>query len=73
LAFENFLPSDFYTVWQSYIHIADYLKDLADRELEDRKLIIVGIPRTGQRLVDLAFDLATRSMCTASEESAMRP
>jgi hypothetical protein len=33
-------------------HIADYLKDLADREMEDWKLIIVGIPRTGQRLVD---------------------
>lgn len=41
-------------------YLADYLKDLADRELADRKLIIVGIPRTGQILVDLAFDLATR-------------
>ena len=41
-------------------YLADYLKDLADRELVDRKLIIVGIPRTGQMLVNLAFDLATR-------------
>jgi hypothetical protein len=41
-------------------YLADYLKDLADREQFDRKLIIVGIPQTGQTLVDLAFDLATR-------------
>jgi hypothetical protein len=41
-------------------YLADYLKDLADREDPQRKLIIVGIPRTGQMLVDLAFDLATR-------------
>jgi hypothetical protein len=41
-------------------YLADYLKDLADRELPDRKLIIVGIPQTGQVLVDLAFDLSTR-------------
>lgn len=45
-------------------HLADvlvnHLKYLADYEPEDKKLIILGIPRTGQRLVDLSFDLATR-------------
>jgi hypothetical protein len=40
--------------------IVDYLKYLADEEADDRKLIIVGIPRTGDRLVSLSFDLATR-------------
>jgi uncharacterized protein DUF4062/TIR domain-containing protein len=40
--------------------LADYLKVLADTEPEDRKLVIVGIPGTGQRLVEIAFDIATR-------------
>lgn len=40
--------------------LADYLKLLADTEQPDRKLVIVGIPGTGQRLVDIAFDIATR-------------
>lgn len=40
--------------------LADYLKLLADTERADRKLVIVGIPGTGQRLVDIAFDIATR-------------
>jgi TIR domain/ATPase family associated with various cellular activities (AAA) len=40
--------------------LVDYLKDLADEELEDRKLVIVGIPRTGKKLVNLAFDVALR-------------
>ena len=40
--------------------VIDYLKYLADYEITDRKLVIVGIPRTGERLVDLAFDVATR-------------
>jgi hypothetical protein len=32
------------------IHVADYLKYLADRELPDKKLIIVGIPTCGSGL-----------------------
>ena len=48
------LPGDIKT------QLVDYLKFLADYELGDRKLIIAGIPRTGERLVDIAFDLATR-------------
>ncbi len=40
--------------------VIDYLKYLADYEVLERKLIIVGIPRTGDRLVELAFDVATR-------------
>lgn len=40
--------------------LVDYLKLLADTEPRDRKLILVGIPGTGRRLVDLAFDIATR-------------
>jgi hypothetical protein len=40
--------------------ITDYLKYLADNEFEDRKLVIVGIPQTGKRLVELFFDVATR-------------
>jgi len=40
--------------------VASYLKLLADEEPRDRKLVIVGIPGTGRRLVDLAFDIATR-------------
>ncbi|QBD75912.1 TIR domain-containing protein [Ktedonosporobacter rubrisoli] len=40
--------------------LIDYLKFLADTEPEDKKLVIVGIPKTGQSLVDVAFDLATR-------------
>jgi hypothetical protein len=42
------------------IHVIDYLKYLADYEVLDRKVVIVGIPRTGVRLVELAFDVATR-------------
>jgi hypothetical protein len=40
--------------------LVDYLKYLADTELYDRKLVLVGIPRTGQSLVDLSYDVATR-------------
>jgi hypothetical protein len=40
--------------------LADYIKVLADTEPEDRKLVIVGIPGTRKRLVEVAFDLATR-------------
>ena len=39
--------------------LVDYLKYLADNELP-KKLVIVGIPSTGKRLVNLAFDVATR-------------
>ena len=40
--------------------VIDYLKYLADYEVTDRKVVVVGIPRTGERLVELAFDVATR-------------
>jgi hypothetical protein len=40
--------------------VVDRLKYLADYEPEDKKLVVLGIPRTGQRLVDISFDLATR-------------
>lgn len=40
--------------------LTDYIKYLADNELDNRKLVVVGIPGTGKRLVDIAFDVATR-------------
>ncbi len=40
--------------------LVDYLKLLADTEPTDRKLVIVGIPGTGRRLVEMAYDIATR-------------
>jgi TIR domain len=40
--------------------IADYLKFLADTEPRSKKLVIIGIPQTGQMLVDISFDVATR-------------
>lgn len=40
--------------------LVDYLKYLADTNSKSRKLVIVGIPRTGQTLVDASFDLSTR-------------
>src|SRR5262249_13659456 len=40
--------------------IVDYLKYLADTEPEKKKLVVIGIPQSGQTLVDLSFDVATR-------------
>jgi hypothetical protein len=40
--------------------LVDYLKYLADTEPVSKKLVIVGIPQTGQTLVDTSFDVATR-------------
>jgi adenylate kinase family enzyme len=40
--------------------LVDYLKELADTSSQTQKVVIVGIPRTGQALVDMSFDLATR-------------
>ena len=40
--------------------VADYLKYLADDRSRIKKLVIIGIPYTGQSLVNMAFDLATR-------------
>ncbi|MEV4511278.1 HEAT repeat domain-containing protein [Dactylosporangium sp. NPDC049525] len=40
--------------------LTDYLKHLADRAAEDRRLIIIGIPETGRNLVRFSYDLATR-------------
>jgi tetratricopeptide (TPR) repeat protein len=42
------------------LDLVDYLKYLADTEPVSKKLVIIGIPRTGQTLVDTSFDLATR-------------
>lgn len=40
--------------------LVDYLKYLADTKPLSKKLVIVGIPRIGQTLVDTSFDVATR-------------
>jgi hypothetical protein len=52
--------------------LVDYLKLLADTEPVDRKLVVVGIPGTKQRLAQLAFDVATRidviSLGTVSDD-----
>lgn len=40
--------------------LVDYLKELADTTAKTKKLAIVGIPHTGQSLVDASFDIATR-------------
>lgn len=40
--------------------LVDYLKELADTASQTQKMAIVGIPRTGQSLVDASFDVATR-------------
>lgn len=40
--------------------ISDYLKYLADTETEDKKLIIIGIPNTGNKLISFGYDLAGR-------------
>lgn len=54
------LSRDFHRLEESArAHVSDYLKYLADREAPS-KLIVVGIPGTGKRLIELSFDLATR-------------
>ncbi len=40
--------------------LSDYIKYLADVETSTRKLIIVGIPNTGKKLISFGHDLATR-------------
>jgi hypothetical protein len=40
--------------------IVDYLKYLADTEPESKKLVIIGIPQSGQMLVNIAFDVTMR-------------
>lgn len=40
--------------------LTDYLKYLADTEPISKKLVIVGIPQTGRRLVETAHDIAAR-------------
>jgi hypothetical protein len=56
LAIDDFhrLPED---LQQS---LADYLKRLADSGDVDRKLIIIGIPKTGRTLIQFGHDLKTR-------------
>lgn len=41
------------------LHVANYLKYLADCEAP-AKLIVIGIPGTEKRLIEIAFDLGTR-------------
>jgi len=41
-------------------NISDYLKYLADTETDDKKLIIIGIPNTGNKLISFGYDLAGR-------------
>lgn len=40
--------------------ISDYLKYLADVETSTKKLIVIGIPNTGAKLISFGHDLATR-------------
>jgi hypothetical protein len=40
--------------------IADYLKYLADNQFIDKKLVVIGIPSTGKKLINIAYDLAVR-------------
>ena len=40
--------------------IVDYLKYLADTEPESKKLVIIGIPQSGQMLVNISFDVTMR-------------
>lgn len=40
--------------------VTDHLKHLADSATGNTKLVVVGIPRTGETLVRLSFDVATR-------------
>lgn len=40
--------------------ISNYMKFLADTEENLRKLIIIGIPNTGNKLISFGYDLATR-------------
>jgi len=42
------------------LHLANYLKTLADEESRDVKLIIVGINRAGENLINFANDLVNR-------------
>ena len=52
---------DFHRLDQSLREeVVDYIKYLADTETDAKKLVIVGIPHSGQMLVDLSFDVATR-------------
>jgi hypothetical protein len=43
-----------------FSELVDYLKLLADSDERSKKLVLIGIPRAGQALVDLSFDVATR-------------
>jgi hypothetical protein len=40
--------------------LSDYLKYLADTEILEKKLVIVGIPSSKQKLINFGFDVATR-------------
>jgi adenylate kinase family enzyme len=58
---ETVIIDDFHILDSETRHaMVNYLKELADTTSTTRKLAIIGIPRTGQALVDMSFDLATR-------------
>ena len=40
--------------------VVDYIKYLADTQPDAKKVVIIGIPHTHQKLVSLSYDLATR-------------
>ncbi|MEO5681582.1 MAG: TIR domain-containing protein [Chitinophagaceae bacterium] len=40
--------------------VANYLKYLADYGIKDKKIILIGIPNTGDTLIRISFDLANR-------------
>ncbi len=40
--------------------LVDYLKELADTASKTKKIVVVGVPRTGQALVNISFDIASR-------------
>lgn len=42
------------------VTIVNYLKDLADNDEPSKKLVLVGIPGSGQTLVDASYDVAMR-------------
>jgi len=74
---ETVIIDDFHVLDVDTRHaIVDYLKELADTTSTTKKVAIIGIPRTGQALVDMSFDLATRidvfKFGKASDESILR-
>jgi serine/threonine protein kinase len=42
------------------LRVADYMKCLADEDVREKKLVVVGIPGSGQALIKFGFDIAMR-------------